>query len=580
MPLPTDSMNQVSVIGSTITQVRRSGQFLAAIGVLGLLPIAPEGCLWLNGYTDLKSFASIAYYECIVSLILLCPALFLPRRLAQTWIVLLAFTIGLATLVTGFEAIAMGTRWDMTDYGAIYETNRFEAVGFVRGFATAHNLSFLGGIAAAFATAATIAFRAKRPTRTAATVALTSALLVASYGLAHAIRYGGSPVQYVRINADTVLGAIAPSRNSYHPLLQLVLTHWNYSASHRYREKVLRETSKHLGELRGAVPVPDATPPRVILLVIGESSSRRHWSLYGYRRHTNPELGRLSSELVVFRDAICRTTASLTEIQGMLCTPEATIPIFSLFSGAGYETHWFSAQFDQGPSDVKLAALVQSCDEKVFLNGAYDERLVPLVKRAASSPGKHLIVVNMFGSHIRYDDRYPKPFAVFQGTAEKEHRIAAYDNSIRYTDHVLAAMIETLREFHEPTCFLYLSDHSEDVYDSNPTKYLFRSDTVATDAMFEIPMLAWFSPEYREANAEIVHNAIAAETKPFQSVGLYHTLIDLARLRHRVFIPSRSFFSGSYAPPERHVGAAARIYYPHAQNAEARRSAALAVPSP
>jgi len=46
---------------------------------------------------------------------------------------------------------------------------------------------------------------------------------------------------------------------------------------------------------------------------------------------------------------------------------------------------------------LRWRPLVQSCDERVFLNGAFDEVLLPFVSRAAAEPGKQLIFVNLFG---------------------------------------------------------------------------------------------------------------------------------------------------------------------------------------
>jgi glucan phosphoethanolaminetransferase (alkaline phosphatase superfamily) len=542
--------------------LRKSARFLIGVAGLALLPLIPELWLWFRGYSDFKALLSIAYYECIASFLFCGPALLLPRRGAKTWLAVVGILFAIGTLATGFQAVTVGARWDSTTHAAIMETNPYETAGFLHAFVTAETILWLGTLSAAFAGCLLVIARSTPPSCQLGGVIIVAGVLLSTYGIHHAIRYGGNPVHRVQVSDDTSLDVFDAGINSYHPVLRLLATQWNYSATHKYRLRVLREMSAHLAELKGAAPVAGATTPRAIVLVIGESASRRHWGLYGYPRETTPELAKLGNELYVFRDTVCRTVGTLTEIQGMLCTDRASIPIFALFSDAGYKTHWFSAQLDQGPNDVKLAAIVQSCDERVFLNGAYDENLVPLVQHAMAEPGKHFIVVNLFGSHVRYDDRYPARYAHFAGTGEKVHLLAAYDNSIRYTDYVLAKLIDVLRHRAEPTCFLYLSDHAEDVYDSNPNEYLFRSDSVATDAMYEIPMVAWFSPEYRRGNPNVVTAASAATSTPFQSVGLYHSLIDLARLRHRIFDPRSSLFSGEFAARDRKVGVLQRVYHP------------------
>ncbi len=542
--------------------MRQRYAFIAAIAALLLLPIVPELWLCIRHYDDLKAFASIAYYECIVGVLLWSPTLLLPRALARGWVVVFGTITWLATLVSAFQAIAVGARWDSTAHAAVMETNSFEASGFLHAFVSATSVGSLGLLSAGFAAAIVVACRSVAPARRVAACLVAAGLLGSLYGIAHAIRYGGNPVHHVHVSPDTSVSVFDAAINSYHPVLRVLITHLNYLSAHSYRLKVLHEMNQHLAELSGATPVPGATPPRVMVIVIGESASRRHWSLYGYRRNTSPELAAYGTELIVYRDVICRTVGTLNEIQGMLCTHEGLLPVFAMFTSAGYRTHWLSAQLDQGPNDVKVAALVQSCDERVFLNGAYDEKLLPLVQRAVNEPGRQLILVNLFGSHVRYEDRYPASFAVFRGDDERAHRLATYDNSVRYTDHVLAEMISILRQRNEASCFLYVSDHAEDVYDSDPDHYLFRSDSVARDAMYEIPMVVWFSPSYRKENPALVQAAAAAVGNPFQTVGLYQSLIDLARLRHPLFLPQASLFSPEYVPHERHVGAAARIYHP------------------
>lgn len=549
----------VATNGDQATSSRGPSAFVVGLSVLGALPLLPEFWLLLGHYDDAKAFASIAYYECIASMLLLAPALVLPRRIAQGWVIVIGSVFALATLLTGFQAITVGARWDSTAHAAIFETNAFEASGFIHAFLSVGTVLWLLFVAAGFVAAIVVNIRSRPPRRRAGVALLAIGLLVSSYGIRNAIRYGGNPVHQVKVSNDTTLSVVEAGINAYHPVLRLALTHWNYVSAHAYRLRVLRETHAHLAELEGATVMPGATPPRVLLIVIGESASRRHWSLYGYHRNTTPELAALGNELLVFRDTVCRTVGTLTEIQGMLCTDAESLPVFALFADAGYKTHWFSAQLDQGPNDVKVAAIVQTCADRVFLNGAYDENLVPLVRRAVAEPGKHLILVNLFGSHVSYDDRYPARFAVFHGEGEKEHRLAAYDNTIHYTDHVLAEMISVLRERDEPSCFLYLSDHAEDVYDSDSDHYLFRSDSVATDAMYEIPLVAWFSPAYARDNPTFVATARAAQNTPFQSKGLYHTLIDLARLRHRIYDAHLSLFSPDYLVRGRHIGIS-RIY--------------------
>ena len=222
-------------------------------------------------------------------------------------------------------------------------------------------------------------------------------------------------------------------RDRFHPVTYLLLTEYNYRVTHAFYLKAYRNIADHKDLFKGAAPVPGAVVPRLVVVVIGESASRRHWSLYGYPRETNPELRKLGDDVLLFSDVISSSVGTQTVLRAMFTTNAFSMPAFPLFSAAGYTTHWISAQYSQGANDVEVSALVQSADQRTFLNGAYDESLVPFVQEAASAPGKHLIFVNLFGSHVRYDDRYPTSFSAFHGDGEKERLIAAYDNTILYT---------------------------------------------------------------------------------------------------------------------------------------------------
>ncbi|HUH48814.1 MAG TPA: sulfatase-like hydrolase/transferase, partial [Mycoplana sp.] len=58
--------------------------------------------------------------------------------------------------------------------------------------------------------------------------------------------------------------------------------------------------------------------PKTVALVIGESSNRMNWSLYGYSRKTTPQLDALRNDLVVFQDVVSSFGNTITEMTRML----------------------------------------------------------------------------------------------------------------------------------------------------------------------------------------------------------------------------------------------------------------------
>jgi len=540
--------------------LRGATTFVLSWAGLALLPLAPELYLAVRHHQDLKAFAPIGYYESIVSFLLLAPSLLLGRRAARAWVASAGALMGAATLLVGFQAVSAGARWDITAHAALMQTSPGEAWGYLEAVASPRTVACVAVLACGFAACMALNLRSAPPGRPAALAVLLLGLAASAYGLHNAFAYGRRLLHPVPTSTGAVLAVADMGINKFHPVATLLVTHYNYRVTHDYYLAAFRSVSAHAERFKGAVPVPGAAVPRVVLVVIGESASRRHWSLYGYRRDTTPELRGLGDQVLLFTDVISASVGTQTVLRGMFGTSIDALPVFPLFSEAGYTTHWISAQYDQGPNDVEVAALVQSCDRRVFLNGAYDGSLVPLVAEALASPGRQAVFVNLFGSHVRYEDRYPAAYAAFHGDSDKDRRIAAYDNSIRYTDHVLAEMIGRLGELHEPSCMLYVSDHAEDVYDSTPDAYLFRSDAIGTNAMYEVPFLVWFSPEYRRGNPGFVQAVAAARDRPYQTLALYQAVIDLARLRHPIFDSRASPFSPDWVELKRHVGAAGRVY--------------------
>jgi heptose-I-phosphate ethanolaminephosphotransferase len=528
---------------------------------LAALPVVPELGLFVQTRSDLKYFLPICYYEGIVSFLLLIPALLLPRLLARAWVGLAGGAMALATLWVGFYSTRFGARWNLTAHAAAMQTNPGEAKEFLQTFLSGGILAWMALLGAAFAACITINVRASPPRRLALIGWAVLGSAISARGIRNAVHYGGSIIRREVLSPSTSLKFVEASYNKLHPVTLLAMTHFNYLATRDYYLRQYRDVASHREELGGAKPIPGAECPRLIVVVIGESANRLHWSLYGYPKETTPRLEKLAGELDVFSDVISTCAGTLCSIRAMLTTTRDTVPVFTLFSQAGYRTHWLSAQFNQGGNDLELSALVSSCDERVFLNGVYDENLEPLVARAAAQPGRQMIFVNLFGSHVRYLDRYPARFDRFHAADDGGPLRSSYDNSILYTDSVLADMIEALRQRHESACLLYVSDHGEDVLDSRPDRYLFRDETLATDPMYEVPFFVWFSSEYRRGNERFVTDDVASgRGRKVQNRALYQALLDLARLRHPLYDPRESLFSPGYAERVRRVGVEGRVY--------------------
>ncbi|WP_426033520.1 sulfatase-like hydrolase/transferase [Cypionkella sp. TWP1-2-1b2] len=110
-----------------------------------------------------------------------------------------------------------------------------------------------------------------------------------------------------------------------------------------------------------------------------------------------------------------------------------------------------------------LAACVSGeCDDAVFFD--FMDQVI------AQTASDKLMVIHLVGRHFPYHHRYPSAFEAFKpacnspvlDTCMPQEIVNDYDNSIRYTDDVLAHFIETLTQQTQITsALIYTSDHGE-----------------------------------------------------------------------------------------------------------------------
>ena len=297
-------------------------------------------------------------------------------------------------------------------------------------------------------------------------------------------------------------------------------------------------------------------PADAAVIVIGESAARAHLSLYGYDRETTPELEKDRAELVVFRNVIAAMPVTNYSLYYALTFktlsdqmhPRATI--MSVLDRAGYHIDAYSTQENFGENSV--SALFTQWHPKYHEN-EFDECLIEDVREAlANRNGPTLIILHIMGSHITYRNRYPESFSYF--TVEKsdisgmeispifQENINTYDNSIRYTDHVLGCLIEELKNAGGKNLLFYFSDHGENVETSFLQNY---RDAEKRDS-YEVPFLFWFSPEYRESYPERIAAAEASVDKPIQLDRAAEGILSVFGVSSRLYPASENFLSPEF----------------------------------
>jgi len=316
---------------------------------------------------------------------------------------------------------------------------------------------------------------------------------------------------------------------------------------------------------------------RTLVLVIGESTTSRHMSLYGYARPTSPRLEAMraaDANLTVFRDVIAPRPYTIEVLQQALTFANQEEPnrfldeptLLDLMRQAGYKTIWITNQQTTNRLSL-LTAFPHQADEVHYLNhqfsrdaNRHDEVVLEPFARALRDPAaKKLIVVHLMGAHLKYEQRYPPEFARFSGSehtppgldAEKLASFNAYDNAVLYNDTIVARLIETFAAAGAHGFLLYFSDHGEEVFDTPPHEVLGRNEDAPTPGMYAIPFLLWTSPSWQAAHPR---DLAAAAARPYSTTHLIHTWSDLAGLAYDGYRPELSVVNPAFRPFTRWIG--------------------------
>ncbi|WP_460508985.1 sulfatase-like hydrolase/transferase [Hydrogenophaga soli] len=315
----------------------------------------------------------------------------------------------------------------------------------------------------------------------------------------------------------------------------------------------------------------DIAREEVYVLIIGESSRPDHWGLNGYSRDTTPRLNSMSN-LVSFRNVVSSWQATRRAVPVILVGFQANNhvaaagrpSIVSLFKQAGFKTYWISNQAKLGIHDSIISVHSHEADEVYFTNladhtqqGNFDYEVVNIFrKKAMERPGKKFFVIHTMGSHKEYRNRYPDEFSRYGGLMPYNSDVAqvdAYDNSVFYTDNVVSEIIKVVNGVgNSYSAVFYISDHGENLPENGCSE---DGHGRQNEADFRVASFIWFSDDLLRNRPELLIAAKRGVEFPYESVGVLHTLSDVANLAFPELDVSRSWISDSWMSRVRWVNA-------------------------
>ena len=309
----------------------------------------------------------------------------------------------------------------------------------------------------------------------------------------------------------------------------------------------------------------DGKPP-LLMLVIGETARADHFSLNGYARPTNAETAARGA-IGFSRVSACGTSTAASlpcmfshlgrerfearshDYQNLLDVAQrAGLAVLWLDNQAGCKglcervPHASAAQPPAGSTHAAGLCDGDECLDEALLTGL-DQRLASL--SAERRQRGVLLVLHQMGSHgPAYSKRSPPARKPFQPecltTALQDCTPAAlvnaYDNSIAYTDHVLAGAIDWLqrqRAHHDPM-LLYVSDHGESLGEDG--LYLHGLPyALAPRAQTQVPLLLWLPPQSEAAIGATRACLQQRRDVPLSHDHLFHTVGGLLGVRSQLF---------------------------------------------
>lgn len=328
---------------------------------------------------------------------------------------------------------------------------------------------------------------------------------------------------------------------------------WSYviNATRYQTEKMLQTREIRLlpdAHFVGQGGIP--TEKTVVVLVIGESARAANFSLYGYARETNPAL-RQAGAIPLLNAHACATYTTAS-VQCMLAHVDSSSSLLyrdeslpSYLQRNGVEVMWLSNNWGEPPLKVqtylRADELRSTCKEEGCAN---DEVLLTgLAERIEkSSSNKIFVVMHQSGSHgpdyfHHYPARAEKFLPVCHSVQLQEctpaSLINAYDNTILYTDTVLAKTIAMLRAMpSSSTLMMYISDHGESLGENG--LYLHGTPyALAPQVQTDIPYIVWLSARLQQhkvlaAKAPLAHAANAQQT-------IFHSVMGAFDMRSPIY---------------------------------------------
>ena len=494
--------------------------------------------VWLSQQFGILSVVLVVVLSAICAVVETFVSRFLkPLPLKATFVSLVVFIHNLIGLVDYYLLYQFGTVIDMSILDNILVTNTHEAKEFVSAYFSPMVIVLLIGALLVNIAIYKIARILGKHAKGAVVVRLCAILGVA----------------FLVVNVILIIflhTSVGVSTPMHHSIARVSWEYW----------RVTNET--HIGNLLHVCQDVKATRndggSLKMIVIIGESHSLYHTSLYGYEKQTYPlmEDREENGELFVFQNAVTTNDVTVLVMNSVFSLDSMGVnfndyPLFpSVFKAAGFRTSLYDNEY---LADESLYLMTNSSLSNLMYDQSnthhydYDGDMIKDISLTKDSLA--LYILHLAGHHVRYDKRYPQSFAMFKTSDyggsysdSQKKDIAAYDNACLYNDYIIDEVIRMFED--ENAVMVYFSDHGEEVYEvqdyrgHGTAKY-----TPDIRYQLRVPFWVWLSDKYKEEHPLVADKLRKALDLHVKTDDMPYFLIDLADIDTEWMKPDRSFIT-------------------------------------
>jgi len=305
----------------------------------------------------------------------------------------------------------------------------------------------------------------------------------------------------------------------------------------------------------------DNGKPTLMVVVLGETARAQNFAYNGYQRNTNPYTQNMG--LIAFQDVSSCGTYTALSVPCMFSNmtrntydkPHAQSQdnALDVIQHAGVDVLWVDNDGgDKGVASKITYATIDSSLKSSQCDGTTCFDMVMMEKaKQFIDKDKHnkLLILHTIGSHgPTYWNRYPEALAPFQPACNRsdiekcsDQQITnVYDNTLVYTDYVLAQVIKELKTAsHDYNVMMtYISDHGESLGESG--MYLHGTPyAIAPQEQTQVPWLVWIPKQYaQQKGLSIDCLSDEARNSALSHDNLFHSLLGLYGVKTDVLEPS------------------------------------------